>query len=189
MTVCVLIGPGDAGRARAEAVAAAGSAAHALAVPCPLDVPMDASVLLAGAEVPADAVRAFFASPAGQAGRKILECGADPRAARALAPETDMLIFDAAGFAALFGLAAEPDAIAPLLCVRTILSRPNQAAVVRLAGGRAAAIWAETVMLVERPVAASPPAPSLSRFGGTIAAAVARKIGPEPALEMALIAG
>jgi hypothetical protein len=205
MSVCVLAMPGKAGWARAVAASAGrliligmsdGLSAPDDVMDCVWlgdeagmadAVPGDAIVLLAGSDVPGHLVRAFFATPAGQAGRKIVDGGGDHGASAELAPDCDMLIFDVDDVSGQLGPGSEPIEIERLLPLRALLVRPNQAVVVRLDARSAVAVWADRTLLAALAdddhggVVAS-----LPKFCGIIAAAVERGIGPEPALTMAL---
>jgi ribokinase len=144
-------------------------------------------VFLAQLETNIDAIAAFFATPEAQAGRKILNTApAVPEGAR-LFGQTDMLIFNQSEFATYLQLDAEPETVEELLVVRRLLTRPNQAAVVTLGKGGAAAIWADREMFVPAFPVAEPADTSGAGdcFCGVIAAAVDQGIGPERAMTLA----
>jgi ribokinase len=143
-------------------------------------------VFLAHTETPADAIAAFFTTPAAQAGRKILNIAPIVPDARVLFDLSDMLIFGQAEFGAFLQLDREPDGIDDLLPIQPLLVRHNQAAVIILDGIGTIAVWADRTMLVEsfapEPMSAGLPADCIC---GAIAAAVAQGIGPERAMTLA----
>ncbi len=150
----------------------------------------DTRIVLASARVPPALIGAVFRTPLAQASRKIVDvaaAGDGDAAVPALFDVVDMLIFTPAAAATAMRLAAVPTRTEDLLPARSLLVRHNQALVVRFPAGGAAAVWADRTMFV---AAADPADPegSAARFSATIAAAVARGIGPEPALELALVA-
>ncbi len=158
------------------------------------DVPIDADmtgglVFLAQTEAPADAIAAFFATPAAQGGRKILNIAPMVRDARALLDLSDMAIVGQAEFAAFLQLDREPNSIDDLLPIQPMLTRHNQAAVVILDGVGTVAVWADRTMLVG---SLSPEQMSAGLAAdcicGTVAAAVAQGIGPERAMTLACAA-
>jgi hypothetical protein len=148
------------------------------------------TIVLASSKVPLALIDAVFATPDGQASRKIVDIAdvePDDAAVRSLFDIADMLIFTPEAFAATLGLEALPQDVESLLPVQPWQVRYNQGVVVRLPGTGGVAVWADRTMLVPETEPAMPGA-SRARFSGTIAAAVARKIGPEPAMTMALAA-
>jgi len=147
-------------------------------------------ILLASAKVPLELIAAAFATPAGQTSRKIVDienAGAADARVLSLFEIADMLIFTPTAIAAALELPSAPTDVRELLGVQPHLVRHNQAAVVRFAGKGGSALWADRTMFVTTNDAADP-AGAAARLSGTIAAAVAQKIGPEPAMKMALAA-
>jgi hypothetical protein len=138
--------------------------------------------------VPLNLIEAAYATPVGQASRKIIDIGepqADDAVVAALFQIADMLIFTPYAFAAALKLEVVPTSVEQLLPVQSRIARHNQGVVVRFPGHGAAAVWADRFIFVEKTEDRNL-AGSRARFSGTIAAAVAQKIGPEPALVMAL---
>ncbi|MGI4880613.1 MAG: ribokinase [Janthinobacterium lividum] len=143
-------------------------------------------VFLAQLETPVAAIAAFFATPAAQAGRKILNTAPALADGARLFDHADMLIFNQQEFAAYLQLDREPEAVDELLVVRRLLTRPNQAAVVTLGARGSAAIWADRTMFVESFAAdAVDTSGAGDCFCGAVAAAVDQGIGPERAMTLA----
>ncbi len=199
MSVCVL-GPADGvdrwAIRSAAAAAAAGSATTQIDVgdARPIDESdtataraADVRVVLASSVVGALLIATIFDLPRAQPCRRIAVIAADGSEAHALFGIADMLIFSTAAFAAMLGVAEIADDVAALLPVQALLTRPNQAAVVRFGAGGAVAVWADRTLAVSGPDVGEDDG-AMARFGGTIAAAVDQGIGPERALEMALAA-
>jgi len=143
-------------------------------------------VYLTQLETPPDAIAAFFAAPAAQGGRKILNMAPHAEHGEILFGLSDMLIFGQADFAAFLQLDREPDSVESLLPIQPRLTRHNQAAVTILDGIGTVAVWADRTMLV--------PCFTPNRMStglaadcicGAIAAAVAQGIGPERAMTLA----
>lgn len=184
MSVCVLSqAHTDSWSARSTAaIGVAGSSASRTAA-----MPADARVILASSAVPLATIAATFATPLGQACRKIAVAEGNGATMPPLFDIADMLVFPAAGLAHMLGFARWPDDSSALAAVQGLLKRDNQAAVVRFPGNRATAIWADRTLDVTGPTGHEDDG-TMARFGGTIAAAVDQRIGPEQALVMALAA-
>lgn len=146
----------------------------------------DTTIVLASAAVPLALIAAVYAPPVGQASRKIVDID-DADGAAGLFAIADMLIVTPPAVADVLGLATAPGDVRALLPVQPLLVRHNQGFVVRFPGSGAAAVWADRTMFVATRDDGDPPG-ARARFSATIAAAVAQKIGPEPALTMALAA-
>jgi hypothetical protein len=143
--------------------------------------------VLAAAEVPLALIGAAFSSPSGRTARKIVDVANGGAASLRLFDVADMLIFTPAAIAGALDLPVEPHDTSALAAVRKLLVRPNQAAVIRFPGRGAAALWADRTTFVAS-ADAGDHADAAARFSGTIAAAVAQGIGPEPALVAAMVA-
>lgn len=182
---------GEWAEAASAAVAAAESSARLmladLSSPPLADViEHDTLIVLASSNVPFQLIEEAFATPVAQAARKIVDI-VDGTAGAALFAIADMLIFTPEAIAETLALAKVPTEPDELLPVQARLLRHNQGAVVRLPGRGAVALWADRTMFVPADASTSS-AEARAAFSGTIAGAVARKIGPELALQMALAA-
>jgi ribokinase len=183
--------PNSKGVNQALAAERMGSRTHLIATREALDSAelTGGKVFLAQLETPADAIAQFFAIPAAQAGRKILNMSPATEAGHSLIGQADMLIFGQSDFAAFMQLDCEPWTVERLLPIQPLLTRHNQAAVVILDGIGTVAIWADRTMLVGSftPDAISEGLPA-DCICGVIAAAVEQGIGPERAMTLACAA-
>lgn len=146
----------------------------------------EARVFLAQLELPIETIAAYFATPAAQGGRKILNAAPAIPGAEVLFGQADMLIFNQSEFAYYMQLDREPETMADLLVVQRLLTRPNQAAVVTLGAKGAVAVWADRTLFVgAHAVEAVDTTGAGDTFCGYVAAAVDQGIGPEPAMRLA----
>ena len=131
------------------------------------------SVFLSQLETPLPAIEALFTSHAGRRGLTILNAAPALAEGRALFPLADIIVVNQTELARYAGLGDPPRGPEVARAARGLISRPGQTVVVTLGAGGAAAVDADTAVLVDgRPACVVDTTGAGDCFCGVLAAAL-----------------